>query len=146
MSMLDHFLTLGSKTRKQKLEDSIKQIKLDIDKLIKPQVIRNLFTNFNLFNHLICYLCWFLQIYSIKFKIKFSVRSQCCSALFFFIILLSILYHIRVWRRNSTTAEEVSRFQCLLPNPNWLVWKGISPPKTRFNTHGCITGWWRFFH
>ena len=22
---------------------------------------------------------------------------------------------------NSTTAEEVSRFQCLFPNPNWLV-------------------------
>ena len=34
---------------------------------------------------------------------------------------------------NSTTAEEVSRFQCLFPNPNWLVWKGIPPPKTRSN-------------
>ena len=41
---------------------------------------------------------------------------------------------------NSTTAEEVSRFQCLFPSPNWLVWKGIPPPKTRSNTHGWITG------
>ena len=24
--------------------------------------------------------------------------------------------------------------------PSWLVWKGIPPPKTRFNTHGWITG------
>ena len=32
-------------------------------------------------------------------------------------------------RRNSTTAEEVSRSQCLYHNPNWLVWKGIPPPK-----------------
>ena len=31
--------------------------------------------------------------------------------------------------RNSTTAEEVSRFQCLFPNLNCLVCKGISPPK-----------------
>ena len=30
---------------------------------------------------------------------------------------------------NSTTAEEVSRFQCLFLKPNWLVWKGILPPK-----------------
>ena len=35
--------------------------------------------------------------------------------------------------RNSTTAGEVSRFQCLFPNPNWLVWKGIPSPKTRSN-------------
>ena len=41
---------------------------------------------------------------------------------------------------NSTTANEVSRFQCLFPNPNWLVWKGIPPPKTCSNTHGWITG------
>ena len=38
---------------------------------------------------------------------------------------------------NSNTTEEVSRFQCLFPNPNWLVWTGILPPKTR---------WCRFFH
>ena len=37
---------------------------------------------------------------------------------------------------NSTTAEEVSRFQCLFPNPNWLVWKGIPPPKTCSNFPG----------
>ena len=47
---------------------------------------------------------------------------------------------------NSTNAKEVSIFQCLFPNPNWLVWKGISPPKTHSNTHGWITGWWQFFH
>ena len=29
-----------------------------------------------------------------------------------------------------------SRFQCLFPNLNWLVWKGIPPPKTCSNTHG----------
>ena len=33
----------------------------------------------------------------------------------------------------ATTAEKVSRFQCLVPNPNWLVWKGIPPPKTHSN-------------
>ena len=35
------------------------------------------------------------------------------------------------WRlpKKHTTAEDVSRFQCLFPNPNWLVWKGIPPPK-----------------
>ena len=47
---------------------------------------------------------------------------------------------------NSTTAEEVSRFQCLFPNPNWLMWKGIPPPKTHSNSYGWITGWWRIFH
>ena len=29
---------------------------------------------------------------------------------------------------------------------NWLVWKGILKQKTRSNTRGWITGWWRFFH
>ena len=33
---------------------------------------------------------------------------------------------IRYRGRNSTTAEEVSRFKCVFPNPNWLVWKGIN--------------------
>ena len=32
------------------------------------------------------------------------------------------------------------------PNPCWLLWKGIPPPKTSSNTHAWITGWWRFFH
>ena len=27
--------------------------------------------------------------------------------------------------------------QCLFPNPNWLVWKGITPPKTRSNFTVC---------
>ena len=30
-------------------------------------------------------------------------------------------YGGRYGGRNSTTAEEVSKFQCLFPNPNWLV-------------------------
>ena len=47
---------------------------------------------------------------------------------------------LRYGSRNSTTAEEVSRFQCLFHNPNWLVWKGIVPPKTRSNAHKWITG------
>ena len=41
---------------------------------------------------------------------------------------------------NSTTAEEVSSFQGLFRNSNWLVWKGIPPPKIRSDTHGWITG------
>ena len=32
---------------------------------------------------------------------------------------------------NKATVEDLSRFQCLFPNPNWLVWKSIPPPKTR---------------
>ena len=55
------------------------------------------------------------------------------------------IWYIRDMKRNSTTTEEVSRFQCLFLNPNCLVWKGILP-KICSNTHGWITSWWRFFH
>ena len=54
--------------------------------------------------------------------------------------------HVWYGGGNLTTAEEVFRFQCLFPNPNWLVWKSIPPPETRSNTHGWITGWWQYFH
>ena len=37
-------------------------------------------------------------------------------------------------------AEEVFRLPCLFLKPNWLMWKGIPPSKTRFNTHRWITG------
>ena len=61
---------------------------------------------------------------------------------------LTFVFH--VWCRygggNSTIADEVSRFQCLFPNLNWLVWKDILPSKTRSNAHGWITGWWWFSH
>ena len=51
---------------------------------------------------------------------------------------------LRYRGRNAATAEEVSRYQCFFPNPNWLVRKGIPIPKTHFNTHGWITSWWLF--
>ena len=59
---------------------------------------------------------------------------------------LTIIMYLWYGGRKPTTAEEVSRCQCLFPNPNWLVWKGLPPPKSRSNTHEWITGCWRFFH
>ena len=51
--------------------------------------------------------------------------------------------NVSVYRgRNSTAAEEVSRFQCLFPNPSWLVWKGIPPPKTRNSLQYSWVGNW----
>ena len=58
----------------------------------------------------------------------------------------NVLSNVWYGSGNSTTLEEVSRFQCLFPNPNCMVCKGHPPPKTRSITHGWITGWWRFFH
>ena len=63
----------------------------------------------------------------------------------------NILYGILLYRRirykggNSITTEEVSRFQCLFPNLNWLVWKSILPSKSCSNINGWITGCWQFF-
>ena len=34
---------------------------------------------------------------------------------------------------NQLPLKRSTRFQCLFPNPNWLMWKGIPPPKTRSN-------------
>ena len=59
----------------------------------------------------------------------FYIKSEFHSA-------FRLAYIGEVWGyggRSSTTAEEVSRFQCLFPNPNWLVWKSIPPPKTCSN-------------
>ena len=55
--------------------------------------------------------------------------------LFTFTWLISICTkgNLRYRGGNSTTTEEVSRFQCLFPNPNWLLLKGIPPRKTRSN-------------
>ena len=55
------------------------------------------------------------------------------------IFVPNCLYIVIIRRRKFNYHEEVFRFQCLFPNPNWLVWKGILPPKTRSNTHGWIT-------
>ena len=64
-----------------------------------------------------------------------AVGSSQFSVLVMFSKFLSISVNRirRFWGGNSTTAWEVSRFQCLFPNPNWLVWKGIQAPKTRSN-------------
>ena len=44
---------------------------------------------------------------------------------------------IKVWKQDSTTAEEVARFQRLFPNPSWtmstIVRKNIRSPKPCFN-------------
>ena len=47
----------------------------------------------------------------------------------------------------STTAEEVSKFQRLSPNPQLVeTRKGIRSPTTRSNTHGWIDAWWWLGH
>ena len=46
------------------------------------------------------------------------------------IFIYLFIYSIRYRGGNSTAAKEVSIFQCLFSNPNWLVWKSIPPPKT----------------
>ena len=50
------------------------------------------------------------------------------------------LYWFLWYGGGTTTTEEVSRFQCLFPNPNLLVWKGIPPPKTLDTVKPSATG------
>ena len=50
------------------------------------------------------------------------------------LVCICIFINWRVWRQNSTIAEEVARFQRLSPNPSWFdVRKNIRSPKPFFN-------------